>query len=111
MKGETLAEQDFLVNHKWTVLPAGTATPDFTLKSTFEHDDFCGLTRRISSGPRPIEPMHTGIDQKRAFREGKTSVKSSVTVKTGSPEQWKSYLNGATRPANHKQLFVSSERK
>ena len=34
MNSETLTEQDFLVIHKSTVLPAGTVAPDFTLKST-----------------------------------------------------------------------------
>src|SRR5947207_7104992 len=34
MNSETLTEQDLLVMHKSTVLPAGTAAPDFTLKST-----------------------------------------------------------------------------
>jgi protein-disulfide isomerase len=33
MNSETLTEPDFLVIHKSTVLPAGTAAPDFTLKS------------------------------------------------------------------------------
>ena len=33
MKSETLTEPDLLVSHKPTVLPAGTAAPDFTLKS------------------------------------------------------------------------------
>src|SRR6266403_2719954 len=34
MNSESLTEQDFLVIHKSTVLPAGTVAPDFTLKST-----------------------------------------------------------------------------
>src|SRR6266851_7652817 len=32
MNSATLTEQDFMVIHKSTVLPAGTAAPDFTLK-------------------------------------------------------------------------------
>jgi peroxiredoxin len=34
MNSKTLSEQDFVVTHKSTALPAGTAAPDFTLKST-----------------------------------------------------------------------------
>ena len=34
MNSETLTEQNRVVMHKSTVLPAGTAAPDFTLKST-----------------------------------------------------------------------------
>ena len=34
MNSATLTEQDYIGIHKSTVLPAGTAAPDFTLKST-----------------------------------------------------------------------------
>ena len=34
MNSATLTEQDFIVTHKSTALPAGTVAPDFTLKST-----------------------------------------------------------------------------
>src|SRR5204863_531932 len=40
-----------------------------------------------SSGPGPMEPMHSGIDQKRLLRGEKLQQIFPNQVKTGSPEQ------------------------